>query len=476
MKSQLSCGRNLSVFLCCLLVCQIPVLVSGQTTSDILENGKRIDKSNEMRFKFQGDIISYQAFDKKRSSYFPLSDSVYFLSDDQVLIYFTTLNPLNYSVEGQVTVTDDALSKAEDGALGTIIDALKKMTPLAGGAGAAGDTASFDDVNGQLDALQAALDNDQKKAIAASFNQLKQISFDKPDDAKELLAQGKKDLDNFAAFYTDRTNQVADVQKKISRYFEKGPDPAHDPVLARDFFNRQFAELNRQLQTQLVWLNNLKKSYTLIVTAWKNSIKVDGELLTALPPVTVDRGKIANLSLAVSQDGMALSDDNDIVTAGKKVLATRVLRFRRFRHWVFEMAAGTAFTFIEYPKFGTATDSASGKTVVADGGKETFKRFNLTAMFNWNYYIPNSNIHPFIQMGVGANAEYPAFFLGAGLRFNSDGGSHFAIAGGFASSWVRTLNTLKIGSPVSGTAELEKDITYEFQWPLKPYIGIQYNF
>src|SRR6201991_51632 len=228
MKKFICCG---SFFLFCLLACQVPFWASGQTTSDILENGIRIDMSNEMRFKFQDNSIKYQAFDKKRSSYFTLGDSLYFLSDRQVLIYITTLNPLNYSVDGQVKVTDDALSNAEDAGLVTVIGALKKMSLAPARTVAAADTTSFEDVTGKLDNLRANLDNGNKKAIAASFKQLKLISFDRPEDAKIALDQAKKDVDGFSAAYMALTNQVVEAQKAIDRYVEKGPKPtAHPPV------------------------------------------------------------------------------------------------------------------------------------------------------------------------------------------------------------------------------------------------------
>jgi len=224
----------------------------------------------------------------------------------------------------------------------------------------------------------------------------------------------------------------------------------------------------------------LSNAYDMVNGALINSdkagvIKESDELFILVKEVVLVGGKISNLNVIIFQDGLKLTEDNEIVAVEKKALTTQTIKFRKFKHFVFETAAGTAHTWLEYPKFGTGTD-ANGKTIVTDAGTEKFTRLNLTAMFNWNYYCRNSNVIPFFQLGVGANAEYPAFFIGGGFRFGSDAKTHFAISGGFATSWVKTLHKLQLGSIVSGSSDIDKDVTYELKFPLKPYIGIQFNF
>jgi hypothetical protein len=94
-------------------------------------------------------------------------------------------------------------------------------------------------------------------------------------------------------------------------------------------------------------------------------------------------------------------------------------------------------------------------------------------MINWNIYLPDWDLLPFIQLGTGVNAAYPTIFLGGGFRFKISN-NQFAISYGLAGSWTKSLSTLKIGDKVTGTAQLEKDIIYDFK--KSAYFGIQYNF
>ncbi len=96
-------------------------------------------------------------------------------------------------------------------------------------------------------------------------------------------------------------------------------------------------------------------------------------------------------------------------------------------------------------------------------------------MINFNYYIPNSPIHPLYQIGIGVNSGIPTFITGFGIRSNINGLKRLTVSGGIAMTWVKELDKLKVGNKISGTDDIDKDLKFQFRQP-KPYIGIQYNF
>ncbi len=460
-----------------------PILALGQSTSDILEHGIRVDQMNEVRLKLDNGALKFKSVHNSQSSYISLDDAAYYISGDKVNIYINVLNPLNYSLDSKVTLTDDALSKAEDDALKTLISQFsgnKKGGPYAQlqplpNSKAPSLQDQFQNLQDNINTLKNLLQNDNKKKIGAQFSILKGISFENLPSADGKITSVKAEIEALKTKYNDFKNKESDIQTGISSFIDNNKPLSIEASLASYSFNEQFIKIDSDLQTQLKWLANLINAYQMITDARNGGVTIDNELVTQVTEVAVNAGKISNLSITINQDGLKLTETNDIVVAEKKSIASKVLRFRKFKRFVFEMAGGVAFTLLDYPKFGTATD-ASGKTIVADAGTESFKRFNITAMFNWNLYIPKTNIHPFFQIGLGANAEYPVLFTGMGLRINSEAKSHFAVSWGLASSWIKTLNNLKIGSVINGSSDLEKDITYEFKWPAKFYIGIQYNF
>lgn len=466
-----------------------PAFSFAQTASDILERAVKIDNTNELRLKFEKSAINYKTVAGRKTSYVSLDDSLYFLTSNKVPVFIETVNPLNFSVASSLSYSADAISKAQDAAFLTLIklikapgappDAASAVAP--GGAPALAHVAvvapavrPFRNIQREIEALQKRLTNNNKKLIAEQFTILKNITFDNASTIQPTLDGVLTFSDRLSSVYKTYQDSLTKIRIDLDGYTSP-PYPFTEVTLGKHMFQQDTVALSASITTQLKWLANLLAAHKLVSEAFSNAVKSDDELLTKVDEVVNNSGKIANLAVTVNKDGMKLTPGNDIVPEDKKAASSRTIKFRKFNRFVFEVAAGVAYTDIDFPKFGTTTDAA-GNTVVSDAGKDSFRKFNLTAMFNWNYYIQNSSIHPFFQLGVGANSQYPTLFSGVGLRFNSNASSHFAISGGFASTWVKTLDKLKIGDTVTGTADIDKDITYEFHFPLKPYIGLQYNF
>jgi len=82
----------------------------------------------------------------------------------------------------------------------------------------------------------------------------------------------------------------------------------------------------------------------------------------------------------------------------------------------------------------------------------------------------------YAQIGLGINSEIPTLLTGVGLRNNLNGSRRFTISGGLAMSWLKELETLEVGDPVSGTDDIDKDFKYSSTPSFTGYIGIQCNF
>jgi hypothetical protein len=434
-----------------------------------LEKPIRVDQNNEIRLKFENGALKFQTIYNRRGSYTGFADSLYFLTGDRLNIRMVPLNPLNNSVAITVKETQNANSKAEASAISDITAYIK-----AGSSSGLAPGQEFINLKNAIDALDKTLKNNKyKDNIAELFNVLKSVNFDYFPDAEKKIGLVEERTEKLKTNFAAIKNEITEIEGLIKTY--PASDTIHDAVLTTMVFTAEVNNLNAMYLTQLKNFDNLTTAIKLVNEVRSKGV-VDGlDFLVQVQEVTVNRGKVSSVSMKVSQDGFKLSDSKEIVSDEKKPIFERTLCLTKFKRWVFEAASGVAYTFLSYPKFGTGTDAA-GNTIVSDAGNDNFKRLNLTAMFNWNYYIPKSNVHPFFQIGLGANADYPALLTGLGARLSSDTGGHFAISGGFASTWVKSLNKLKIGDKVSGSAELEKDITREFKWPMKAYIGFQYNF
>ncbi len=170
--------------------------------------------------------------------------------------------------------------------------------------------------------------------------------------------------------------------------------------------------------------------------------------------VAAPDGKISDVSLAVKRRDRAATPQDPFASVERKT-STATFRVRPEQSVALEFALGVvALGNIEYAKFGTAT--VGGQTVVGPAGADRqystpVALLNLVGMFR------RAPISPMLQFGVGSGKNYPMLLAGVGVRFTRFA-EEFSLTGGFAFPFVRRLQELKVGDPVSGTADLEKDL------------------
>jgi hypothetical protein len=98
--------------------------------------------------------------------------------------------------------------------------------------------------------------------------------------------------------------------------------------------------------------------------------------------------------------------------------------------------------------------------------------YSAAALLNGVFNVWGGGIHPMIQIGLSYTKDAPALLTGAGLRFTQAKG--LGIAGGLLIGWVEELAKLHVGSPVTGTSDIEKDLKLEQHFSY--YFALQYSF
>lgn len=485
---------RLSFILACatfsLLLMTMSSSILAQTVDDVLENGHVVRERDKILLKMEGDKLSYDVWHNSQVNPLNLKDSSIFLVvGEGINIYMRPLNPLNYSLSSTTAFTPDKIQEDAIAAFDIIVKPISKLTESLITNKANTDNAAktddgkveppckeYADLQGALEEIQTSLRNDQKKDIVRLFNKLKSMPFIGESATIKSIEQAQKEIEPLDNYFKDVKGKIDLLKEKLAKNSCTNPDP----YLVKYVFENLIQQSETILKSQVERLNNLKSSLALVKIAQENA-SMDNEgisWLVKLSSVEIKKGKISEFALTIYESGYELSSSDknkdEIILKDKKEIIKRTIRIRKFQRFVPEVVAGTAYTFLTFPKFGTSTDDI-GKQVVTDAGEESFKRLNFNAMINFNYYVPNSSLHPFFQIGTGLNTDYPAFFSGAGIRINvgSNMIKAFSISGGVVSTWVKTLNKLKVGDHVSGTSELEKDITHEFKWPPKPYISFQ---
>ncbi len=183
-------------------------------------------------------------------------------------------------------------------------------------------------------------------------------------------------------------------------------------------------------------------------------------------------GKMRDITLVVrSRDVTPPAADRPTVQIDEKASLKATLRVRERHTIIVEFAPGLMYSTIKYPTYGTAT--ASGNTVVKRGKDEQLSfapvaMLNLVPNFGWR-----GSVYLVGQVGLGVARDYPLLCAGGGLRFGGD--TKLSITAGWAWTWTRQLTNLKEGDQVSGSADIENDLSYQLT-KASFYIGIQKGF
>ena len=128
------------------------------------------------------------------------------------------------------------------------------------------------------------------------------------------------------------------------------------------------------------------------------------------------------------------------------------------------LSSGVIYTNLAFPQFGTDTNEF-GETIVV----QTEDEENEIAIATYlNLYLNNKWDFAFFQFGVGPSREKPLFFLGGGAELLPQ--ITFSLGGVF--TWFPELNELNIGDVVPGTAAIDDDISFDFNFKPKFYFGL----
>jgi predicted nucleic acid-binding Zn-ribbon protein len=462
----------------------------AQTVDDVLTNGVRIKNDRHLLLDFDGTDIEY--FVKKEATF---NDSTLFLvTGGEIKIYMKLLNPLNYSCNSNTVYYTDPIDKAADEALNNIITGLQNVlkenenniSNTEASFRKAGKKVSYevsvcDQLNQKISSIKELVEDNKKQEIINLFKQLKNISFNMNDVSDKLL-NINKEIKDIQSHFDEIDKELVGLSEQSDGLKNAGITCFTDNEIVNLFIYTQIVkDIKTVKENNYKRLASLKKAYNLLDSVDKlttlNFEYKKGRYIE-LDKVELQKGKNSCFTVSINKSGYELSENEEIVATESVKITQRNALFRRYYFLVPEVLPGTAYTFMEHKKYGTEED-ASGQQHVTEAGVEQIRNLNATAMINWVFCIPSIQVHPFLQMGLGANTNFPTLLLGGGFRFNINSSAikSLNISGGItALSWYKTLDKLKVGDIVSGTADIEKDYKYEFSFPPKPYIGIQLGF
>jgi hypothetical protein len=451
----------------------------AQKVQDVLEHGKKVKDTEKIFLRFDGSKLEYHMGD----SYNPLDlksfeDSVLLLpTDDRIALYIRPLNPLNYSTKAEIKEVIDEINQAADNALSDIIGSVSALAALRTSgvalAPAAREQCNFEPWISSYERLNTKINFRDRTAIAFSiFNDLKKLDFDSEDATKKGLTDANEKISTLAAEITKLESHVKSLTDSLNLLTTPACSTAVHVVVTRLTLATAVRDANNKLQDQKTVVAKLQNLYGTMKAVEVSALR-NGWLLKVGEP-KAPGPKISVVKLSVSSAGHEISAENKIVAVAEKENTSRLIRVRRFQRFVPEVSAGMAYTNLRYPQYGTTTDESGVQTVVSTGN-ENINRLNFTAMINYNLFLTNTLLHPFWQLGIGANKEVPTILSGFGVRVNGTKIKRIALSVGLAATWIKDLDKLTVGSVVTGQADVDKDLAYKFNSP-KLYWGIQYNF
>ncbi|MDT0647766.1 hypothetical protein RM545_13785 [Zunongwangia sp. F260] len=483
-------------FILILIISTFIYQMQAQTVDEIIENGIPLKKDEAIFLKYdeRKNAFRYATAYSRQDITRPIKpisllDSTIFLSrHSEVPVYILPFNPLNYSTSTDMVFIKDQINEDAGEAMGIInqqVQSLKSFNSnlnsiLKGGTPVFDPPPScdkkFKEINSSLEKLKKKIEDYKKEnKISKNFKILSALTFqDETITIRSLdeISSVRKGIDSL---FSSLSEQIELINNEIDTLqCESTADKLVYQLLSRNLVKdlNEIKEIEKQKFIAFNKVFDLVKKHQ-----EKASIGggVDGlRWLYPLDFISSSRDKISVFTINIKKGGYSINEKEEIVAKVLKDTLKNTIRVRRFQRFIPEVSVGTAFTFFKYQTYGTVTDS-TGQNFVGSPVEKELRNLNITTMVNFNYYIPDSPLHPFYQLGFGVNEGIPTLLTGVGLR-SALGIRRFSISAGIAATWIEELNNLEVGDPVSGTAEIEEDLKYQFSWPPKPYIGLQFNF
>lgn len=473
-------------------------LAVAQTASDVLEKGIRVRSGEKIFLKYDKVLkydvgISLNDVANPRDFITLPDSSIFLVSKTGVNIYLLPLNPLNFTTASEIKEITDQINEESSAAFGRISEIVKmaettKEISVPGPKKPKGkpapaikqqvtiiDTCSgFNNIEIKLKSIDSFLKDSQKIKIVSLFEKLQKLTFEEEGITISQLTLIEKDMQSIENRFAKIDTLVNDTKKSIEAY---NCDKTGGFII-KFIFNTIANELSNIFQAQRKRLTNLQKVFKIAKDFQLLASAGGGPGLKWSIPfseVPSSTKKISIFTVTLKEGGFKLDENKEIVTGELKEVTKRIIKIRKFQLLVPEISTGIVYTFFKYNSYGTTTDG-NGRQTVAPPVANEVKNINISTMVNFNLYSPNVDVHPLFQVGVGLNNGLPSVLAGVGARISSNPSNRLRITGGYALTWIKELDKLKVGDEVSGTAEIEKDLKFQRTMPLRPYIGIQYNF
>lgn len=451
-------------------------IVSAQSVSQVLEEGVPVGEHSYLFLKYFDGAIHYdinkdgEKFHWKKVK--KEEEPIFLSKSNAIIVLLKPFNPLLYNYSDTLFFRTNTIDSS--GAV-AVAELTKFLSTTINPAALAAECNNLNNLISVAKHLDTLLSEDQKGEIEAVFNDLKAINFEKKDETEQQINDIKNgSLKAIQAHFKKLSEDLTKFQKAIGDYTPE--EGCLEKFIVQNIFSNVLKDFKVLKAIQEKRFENLNKCYLLVASIKDkaNSSVSSIPWTIDLKPIEFEKGKVSVFKFSINNSDYVVSD-HEITTSKGKELSNASFNVRPFKRFIIEVSGGVAYTWLTFPKFGTSTD-AQGQQIVSQAGNDNLRRLNFTTLINWNYFVKNSHVNPFFQAGGGLNAGYPVLLFGGGFRFGGIAKvPAFAISGGLASSWVKSLDKLKLGDKVSGTSDVEKDIKYSFNWPPKLYIGFQFQ-
>jgi len=188
-----------------------------------------------------------------------------------------------------------------------------------------------------------------------------------------------------------------------------------------------------------------------------------------LQEIKSEPGMIKLVEVSITAKNIELGDKG--ITVTESDYGKFKFKVREYSSIALEFGAGVLHTTLTYKKYGTETEN--NITKVVEAGKDKISA-SAASMLNLVINAGKSWVYPMLQLGIGTGNKYPILFAGGGLR-SIKPLNHFAITFGPVWTWKQNL-TIPVNSEVSGSADVEKNLKWEFNSSPGFYLGFQYSF
>ena len=466
-----------------LAVC-MPTLISGQTLGFLSAPRVR----DQVQLRLEGKKVRYAL--ETSDNFRDIASDQLFLASSTIKVTYPGLNPLKIQVTAAVSETDDpghsAVAKLIDALLG-FPALLKPGTSQAAKANTSSSVActeltqAFSDLD-YLDLnLYPAITNppeiarNVKEWVDVIDEKLNDKTASAPDAIHAAILKiesYRQQLDGNAGYYTNAKARL----KKIFEEDKRDTAPASDScaLQARSIYQllrvgdpyRRLGELGGLAQTLKDLSKTLDDSYG-AKSSWLGKNFIVQDLNPKADKVQKIVAKVLEVKLPVSDLGA--------LTVSKQEVGSATFSLRLYSAFAPEIGAGVVAAFVDQPKYGTSTNS-SGQTVVALAKKNSVS-IDPSIMMNFVCRCgPNPFFEPMLQVGVATSKDVPAILLGGGLRLFSVGKGDVAVGGGLAIVWTQDLTHLKVGDVISGTKDIDQDLSFNHAPKPRPYFTLQYKF